>query len=254
MRKQCPDLVIVRELYTMILINLCQYGVLAIRFELFKSFLAWLWTSFIEMVEADADVFIFCADQRQPQADRRQRRASSVISPGPAQPKSGSEEMAGNPLIEGATALMQLKEDSGRSSDAAGAELLRGSPNDQAFQLTEDIESMETENIHTREIVPVVELNDEYIQNSANMEQDPGQSSTYQPDPWDRPLPCFGTFLGETSTNNLVDVTNSLSGSNRKAEECIELELTMATRYHGPNFQFSSPSTPEEAALNLGLS
>jgi len=160
--------------------------------------------------------------------------------------------MAENPLIEGAAALMQLKEDSGQSSDTAGAELRRGSPYDH-------IESMETEKLETREILPIVELNDDCIQNSANMEQelrqqDPGQSSTYQSDLWGRPLPCFGTFLGETSASNLVDITNSLSGSKRKVEEGIELELTMATRSRGPNFQFSSPSTQEEASLNLALS
>lgn len=192
-----------------------------------------------------------CADQRQSQPHRIHSQGTSVTSLQLGQPKSVLDDIAENPVIEGAAALLQLKEDSGRSADTAGEELLRGSP-------SEHIESMQVEKMETSEIFSVAP-DEDYVQTRANMEhefrqQDPGPSSNSQTG---QPLRNFGSFLGETSTStsssNPVDVTKSLSGCKRIAEEGIELELTMATRSRAPNFQFASPSTQEEADLDLGL-
>lgn len=201
------------------------------------------------MVEAEVDVLIVCADQRQSQPHRIQPQGTSVTNLQLGQPKSELDDMAENPLIEGAAALLQLKEDSGRSADAVGEELLRGSP-------SEHMESMQTEKMGTPEVFSVALGDEDYVQTEANMghefrKQDPGPSSNFQTGR------TLRSFLGETSTStsssNPVDATKSLSGCKRIAEEGIELELTMATRSRGLNFQFASPSTQEEADLDLGL-
>lgn len=138
------------------------------------------------------------------------------------QSDSGLAEMAEKPLIEGAEVLMKLKEDSKQSSER------RSSPYNQQAQ---EIESMETENVESTRMI-----DNEY----GRVEVDQGQCSTYQSD--------WGSLLrGEPRTS-------SLAGNKRKGEESVELELTMATRSHGPNFNFSTPSNQEEAALNLALS
>lgn len=203
------------------------------------------------------------SDQRQSQSHRVQPQGTSVTSLQLGQPKSGVDEMAEIPLIEGAAALLQLKEDSGRSADAAGesGNLLGGSP-------SEHIESMQTvEKLDLTSEIFSAEGDEECVQTvgAMNMEHDfrqqgdPGSSSNCQ-QTGRRPFPSFGSFFGEivstsgTSSSTPVDVTkSSLSGCKRIAEEGIELELTMATRSRVPNFQFASPSTQEEADLDLAL-
>lgn len=131
-------------------------------------------------------------------------------------------------------ALELLKE--GRISGAAGAETIQKGfadiqafkwppaiPEDQKVKLPEDTKT-------TVDFVPVVELNEVY-----------------------RPVPRLESFIHETAAKEEVDVTDSLSPRKRKAEEEIELDLTMATRPKSPKIQFPGPSTPEEATLSLGL-
>lgn len=188
-----------------------------------------------------------------------------VISYEPAQPKSRFEELSENLDFEPAMALIQLREDSGRSSDsgASAGELLRGSPDNRArFQpyvhkKSKAIKQL-AENVATGSGGFVVEVNDKHnAQSSTNREQelhqqDLGHSSTHQPNPW--PSTSGDPFLCEASAEHPVDVTDSLSGRKRKTEEIIELNLTMATRSPRPSLQFVSPPTPEEAALSLALS
>ena len=167
----------------------------------------------------------------------------SINDHDPAQFKSVSKELSGQHLEvsqrearEVHMALQLLKE--GRVSGAAGTEtLLKGLPDIQAFKrLKTSDEKMKQGETKTHEFVPVVELNAENRPNS-----------------WSAPR--FESFLDETrATSSIVDVTDSLSGRKRKAEEDIELDLTMATRSSSPKIQFPCPSTPEEATLCLGLS
>lgn len=128
-------------------------------------------------------------------------------------------------------ALELLKE--GRISGAAGTEtVLKDFPDIRAFKRPKaSEEKLKLEDIKTHEFVPSVELNHEY-----------------------RPAPCLESFLDETAPKKAVDVTDSLSGRTRSAEDVIELDLTMATRTSSPKIQFPGPSTPEEATLSLGLS
>jgi hypothetical protein len=131
-------------------------------------------------------------------------------------------------------ALELLKE--GRISGAAGAETIQKGfaeiqaytrpriPEDQTVKLPEEKKT-------TDHFVPVVELNE-----------------------GNRPVPSLESFLQEKAPKEEVDVTDSLSSRKRKAEEEIELDLTMATRPKSPKIQFPGPSTPEEATLSLGLS
>lgn len=166
--------------------------------------------------------------------------ALSINDHDPAQFKSVSKELSGQHLEvsqkearEVHMALQLLKE--GRVSGAAGTEtILKGLPDIQAFKrLKTADEKMKQE---THEFVPVAELNAENRPNS-----------------WSAPR--FESFLDETrATGSIVDLTDSLSGRKRKAEEDIELDLTMATRSSSPKIQFPCPSTPEEATLSLGLS
>ena len=153
----------------------------------------------------------------------------------PEQLKSNSKEFSSPhlqiPLKEAREvhmALQFLKE--GRISGAAGTEtLLKGLADIQAFKrIKTSDEKMKQEDVKTHEfgLVPNAE-----------------------------PRPTSWSFFDEfRGIGNAVDVTDSLSGRKRKAEEDIELDLTMATRSASPRIQFPCPSTPEEATLSLGLS
>lgn len=167
----------------------------------------------------------------------------SVDSEDSPQSSSISKELTGEHLEnfmkearEVHMALELLKE--GRISGAAGAEtLLKGFADIQAASKrsrtskTKVPAEAKPKEIKTLSFVPVVELNDEC-----------------------RPTPCLESFLDQTTTENAVYVTGSLSPRKRKAEEAIELDLTMATRSSSPKIQFPCPSTPEEATLlSLGL-
>ncbi|KAG0625523.1 hypothetical protein M758_2G062000 [Ceratodon purpureus] len=153
----------------------------------------------------------------------------------PEQVKSNSKEISSPhlqiPLKEAREvhmALQFLKE--GRISGAAGTEtLLKGLADIQAFKrIKTSDEKMKQEDVKTHEFVLV---------------------------PNAEPRPTSWSFFDETRfIGNAVDVTDSLSGRKRKAEEDIELDLTMATRSASPRIQFPCPSTPEEATLSLGLS
>lgn len=127
-------------------------------------------------------------------------------------------------------ALQMLKE--GIISGAAGKEtLLKGLVDFQAFKRFKTSEETTKEVVKTHEFVPVVE---------------------HRPNTWS--VPYLASFLDETRTDNAMDKIEALSGRKQKAEEVIELDLTMATKSSSPKIQFPSPSTPEEATLSLGLS
>jgi len=71
------------------------------------------------MVETEDDVSILCTNEGN-QSHRIQPQGTSITSLQLEQPKSGLDDMAEDPLIpvEGAAALLQLKEVSGRSANA----------------------------------------------------------------------------------------------------------------------------------------
>lgn len=264
MLRDCLNLVNAHDLIFIVIVYR-RYCLLLVCIQSTKGFL-YCECSLIEMVDADADVLIFCVDYKMWQGGQWQsNNGRPVISYEPAQPKSRFEELSENLDFEPAMALIQLREDSGRSSDsgASAGELLRGSPDNRArFQpyvhkKSKAIKQL-AENVATGSGGFVVEVNDKHnAQSSTNREQelhqqDLGHSSTHQPNPW--PSTSGDPFLCEASAEHPVDVTDSLSGRKRKTEEIIELNLTMATRSPRPSLQFVSPPTPEEAALSLALS
>lgn len=133
-------------------------------------------------------------------------------------------------------ALELLKE--GRISGAAGTATVQRpvfaniqAYNQPTLKRFEDLKAKLPQNTKTHNFVPVVELNKEY-----------------------RPVPRLGSFLHKTAADEVMDLSDPFSARKRKAEEDIELDLTMATRPRSPKIQFPSPSTPEEASLSLGLS
>ena len=233
-----------------------------------------LWTSLIEIVDANADLFPFCAEYESLQGgelrtnDVRPQDCGS-ITPGRSSVEGEQSGLRNENSLEeiSAIALMQLREDSERSNSDSGAAAapdsqLRGSSDNQinlqpyVHKKYKALEQLEDTSTKSRKFV--VELNEKYVHNSPNRvqelsRQDFGQLSTYQPNPW--PSPSGETsFLREAgSTGHPVDVTNALGGSKRKAEDDIELNLTMATRALRPTLQFASDPTPEEDGLSLGL-
>ncbi|KAG0569281.1 hypothetical protein KC19_6G079800 [Ceratodon purpureus] len=179
----------------------------------------------------------------------------AATSPAPAQNLLRFDE------FEPVMALIQLREDSGRSNSDSGAAtasdlLTLGSPDSQAnydtyvHKKSKAIQQLQQDKL-------VVELNERLSPHREQQlhQQDMGQSSTYRPQSW--PPPSCDSFLYDepnTSTSHPVDIIDALSGSKRKTDQDVDIELTMATRSIRPSFQFPSPPTPEEANLNLALS
>ncbi|XP_024370607.1 uncharacterized protein [Physcomitrium patens] len=198
------------------------------------------------------------------QSNNPGQEGPSEIGRDAEQTTSRVEDVSGNLEFEpAAMALIQLRD--GQSSDpgAFGLDELRGYPDGQSLHQygPNTLIGQTRQNLETREFVPVVGPNDEHLNISVNSpqelryehehEHDPSQTSTYRPDSWPSPL-SLETFPSETTTDNSLNATCSPSGRNRKAEEAIVLELTMATRPHRPRPQFSG-SPAEATSLNISL-